>query len=56
MESTKEGMKTCYKCKKEKPADQGYQKLGGMFFCCKECCDKEHGQQDDAKPNVCEFC
>jgi hypothetical protein len=54
-------MRTCRKCGKEKPEKDGFQRLGGLFFCCKECCGGEEkkddqGGGDGKKPNVCEFC
>jgi len=43
------------KCKKEKEADKGQTRLGGMLFCCNECCgEPPAGDKDDA--NTCEFC
>ena len=54
------------KCKKDKLIEDGYMKLGGMFFCCKNCCEPRHINPDGSKekekedgedePNVCEFC
>lgn len=47
----------CRKCGKEKTAQEGYVQLGGLFFCCKECCKRaEGGKKGGEKPNVCEFC
>ena len=45
----------CIKCKKLKPEKDGYLKLKGMFFCCKECCGKEV-TVDGKKLKVCDFC
>lgn len=45
----------CIKCKKLKPEKDGYLKLKGMFFCCKECCGKE-GTVGGKKSKVCDFC
>lgn len=49
----KEKMRECMKCKKMKPEKDGFLKLGGVFFCCKSCCDKDAKGQ---KANTCEFC
>lgn len=54
------------KCKKDKLIKDGYMKLGGLFFCCKNCCEPRHvstkGRKGKEKggggdePNICEFC
>ena len=66
MENSEQKKRDCMKCKKEKLIDDGYMKLGGMFFCCKNCCEPRHIKPDGSKekekedgedePNVCEFC
>ncbi|MFC1702894.1 hypothetical protein ACFLZO_00315 [Patescibacteria group bacterium] len=66
MDKDEEKKRACMKCKKDKPIDDGYMKLGGMFFCCKNCCEPRHINPDESKekkkdedgdgPNVCEFC
>jgi hypothetical protein len=54
---TNEKMRECMKCKKMKPEKDGYVKLAGLYFCCKNCCDGEaKGDKAGKKPNVCEFC
>jgi hypothetical protein len=37
-----------------RPEKDGYLKLGGVFFCCKSCCDKD--VKKEHKGNTCEFC
>lgn len=43
------------KCKKEKKQSDGYTKMGGIFFCCKECCS-DPAEKKEGEGGTCEFC
>jgi len=45
--------KLCAICKQEKPVEGGAMMLEGTAFRCKDCADKDEGEEHG---EVCEFC
>lgn len=55
-EETTDDVRKCMKCKKQKKESDGYSKMGGVFFCCKDCCEDPAEKKKEGEGGTCEFC